>query len=94
MTRPRIEEPKSGTESDKTSGLNPQARAYQPKTSNMWIYAGRQVLLQTAQTAAFNPDCPLMSARVRVVMDTGSQMSYLADAARQHLTLTAAGDAN
>ena len=92
VMRPKIEEPKAGSESDKTSGLNPQARAYQPQTSNMWTYAGRQVLLQTAQTTAFNPDCPSMSARVRVVMDTGSQMSYIADAARQQLALTAAGE--
>ena len=92
VTRPKIEEPKAGTESDKTSGLNPQAQTYQPQTSNMWTHAGRQVLLQTAQTTAFNPDCPSMSARVRVVMDTGSQMSYIADAARQQLALTAAGE--
>ena len=92
VTRPKIEEPKAGTESDKTSELNPQARAYRPKTSNMWTYTGRQVLLQTAQTTAFNPDCPSISTRVRVVMDTGSQMSYIADAARQQLALTAAGE--
>ena len=74
------------------SGLNAQAPAYQPKTSNMWTYAGKQVLLQTAQTTAFNPDCLTVSAKVRIVMDTGSQMSYITDAARQRLALTSGGE--
>ena len=90
--RPKTEEPKASTESDHTSGLNVQAPAYQPKTSNLWTYTGKQVLLQTAQTTAFNPDCPTMSARVRIVMDTGSQMSYVTDAVRQQLALTSAGE--
>ena len=67
--RPKTEEPKTSTESDQMSGLNVQPPAYQPKT-NMWTYAGKQIL-QTAQTTAFNLDCATMSARVRIVMDTG-----------------------
>ena len=89
--KPKNEEPRASPESDKTSGLNAQAPAYQPKT-NLWTYAGKQVLFQTAQTTAFNPDCASVNVKVRIVLDTGSQMSYITDAARQRLALTSAGE--
>ena len=71
-----------------TSKLQPTS----PKRETCGPPLGSRSFLQTAQTTTFNLDCPRMSARVRITMDTGSQMSYITDAVRQQLALTSAGE--
>ena len=52
-----------------TANLNPEATPYSPpSTSTLWTYSGKNVLLQTAQATAFNPDYPSKTCRVRIVM--------------------------
>ena len=70
----------SGSGSETTTTLNPEAAPYNPPTTKvLWTYSDKHVLLQTAQVTAFNPDCPSKTRRVRIVMDTGSQRSYITE---------------
>ena len=50
------------------------------------------MLLQTAQAFAFNPDAPQISRPVRIVLDCGSQRSYVTDRVRQELSLKSKGE--
>ena len=52
------------------------------------------MLLQTAVTEAFNPEDPSKTTRVRVVLDTGSQHTYVTDTVRRELGLTTGGERN
>ena len=44
-------------------------------------------MLQTAQAIAFNPNHPNRSLLVRIVLDTGSQRSYVTDRVKRELSL-------
>ena len=76
-------------------GLDPKAPVYQsqnPRTASLWVNSNRTVLLQTAQALAFNPDAPQLSRQVRIVLDTGSQRSYVTERVTKELSLTAKGE--
>ena len=77
------------------SGLNPEAPVYQshdPRSTSLWVTSNRMVLLQTAQTMAFNPDSPQLSRRVRIVLDSGSQRSYVTEQVARELSLMPEGE--
>ena len=72
----------SGGEQIKTQqpfGINPSAPASQPSTTSLWTSSNQGILLQTAQVMVFNPDDPQHSKQVRVVLDSGSQQSYVTE---------------
>ncbi len=77
------------------SGLNAGAPTFQSQeprsTTTLWVNSGRTVLLQTAQSRAFNPDSPHQSRRVRIVLDSGSQRSYVTEHVARELSLTPEG---
>ena len=90
-SNPKVGESTPSSEPETT--LNPEAPPYNPQpTRALWTYSGKHVLLQTAQATAFNPEHPSVTRRVRIVMDTGSQRSYITDGVRKQLALTAAGE--
>ena len=73
------------------SGLNAGAQAFQsnePRSTTLWINSSRTVLLQTAQAQAFNPVFPHQSQKVRIVLDSGSQRSYVTKQVAKDLALT------
>ena len=76
------------------SALNPQAPAYAPTptTTSLWVRTDRSILLQTAKATAFNPSSPGMSQSVRVVLDTGSQRSYVTNSVKEKLSLVPEGE--
>ena len=64
---------------DKTS-LNPNATTSTnptPTTTALHVYVNKSVFLQTAQAKVCNPMNPQLVARVRVILDNGSQRSYI-----------------
>ena len=90
-SRPEKSNPSSGSEI--TATLNPEATPYNPPaTPTLWTYSGKHVLLQTAQATVFNPDCPSKTHTVRIMMDTGSQQSYITDRAQEQLALATSGE--
>ena len=52
----------------------------------------QHILLQTATAIAFNPEDPSKMSHVHIVLDTGSQNSYITDAARNQLSLRISGE--
>lgn len=72
--------------------LNPEAPSYPAPTTTMWVDTNQTVLLQTAQAVIFNPGSPHISFEARIVLDTGSQRSYITDHAKTKLSLTSDGE--
>ena len=57
------------------SGLNAEAPAFQApdhRSTSLCVNSHRSILLQTAQTQAFNPLLPHLSQEVRIILDSGS----------------------
>ena len=67
-----------GISTDPSPCLNPQANAFSPATTSA-MYAGANpgVLLQTAKVQVCNPDRLGSPVNVRVILDSGSQRSYI-----------------
>ena len=62
------------------AGLNPNATGYSPVTStttSMYTDTNTAVLLQTAKARIYNPDETHRSTEVRMILDSGSQRSYI-----------------
>ena len=77
-----------------TSNLNPSAPEFtsiepNPSTlaSTLCVHASKPVLLQTASAMVSNPHDASASLKLRIVMDRGSQRSYLTQRARDSLYL-------
>ena len=82
--------PPPATEST-TSNLKPSAPEYTPTkhsshASTLCVNVGKPILLQTASAVVFNP-CDSTSSKLRIMMDSGSQRSYLTQRARDTLHL-------
>ena len=76
------------------SGLNPGATSYQSNTTanNLCSDNLRAVLLQTACAVIHNPDDSHISLKVRLLLDSGSQKSYIIERARELLHLDKIGE--
>ena len=75
-----------------TSNLNPSAPEFTLTSSNsqastLYVNSGKPVLLQTASTVVCNPGDPSARLRLRIVMDSGSQRSYLTQRVQKALQL-------
>ena len=82
--------PPPATEST-TSNLKPSAPEFTPTkhslhASTLCVNVGKPILLQTASAVVFNP-CDSTSSKLRIMMDSGSQCSYLTQRARDTLHL-------
>ena len=73
--------------------LNPSAPAFTPPSSSVSLCAGsnKVVFLQTALAEISNPCDPSRVLNARIVMDGGSQKSYLTQRVRQFLSLPVTG---
>ena len=71
------------------STLNPSAPAYDPAPNSTALCAGSDavILLQTALADISNPEYPSLVQKARIVMDCGSQRSYLARRVKDNLSL-------
>jgi hypothetical protein len=89
--------PSSATQNStpSSSALNAKASTFQSQnphpTTSLWVNSDRPVLLQTAQAIAFNPDAPQKSRLVRIVLDCGSQRSFITEQVTRELSLTSGG---
>ena len=73
--------------------LNPSAPAFTPPSSSASLCAGsnKVVFLQTALAEISNPRDPSRVLNARIVMDGGSQKSYLTQRVKQFLSLPVTG---
>ena len=74
-----------------TSSLNPSAPEFTPSATGTTLYfeTTKTVLLQTAVAGVYNPTDHSQRRRIRVVLDSGSQRSYLTERMKQDLRLEA-----
>ena len=87
-----INQPSSLANSTPT-GLNPDATPYQSNTTATLCSDKLQaVFLQTARAVIHNPSTPHVSLEVRLLLDCGSQKSYISERARELLHLDATGE--
>lgn len=71
-----------------TVGLNPEAEPFKPPTSTaLWTNGNHAVLLQTAQAKVCNPEDKQHWRNIRIVLDSGSQRSYVTNKVREGLGL-------
>ena len=62
------------------SGLNPNASPFEnPTKMSLYVGANDTTLLQTAHAHVYNPSKPDSTLKICVVLDTGSQRSYVTD---------------
>ena len=81
------------TTTNLTTGMNPAAAPFQPSTSTaLWANGRNAILLQTAQATVFKPTCPEKSCGVRMVLDCGSQRSYVTEHVVRCLSLVTEGE--
>lgn len=86
LSAPRSENPHP-VNSTPSQGLDPQVSEFQPTATNLYTSANMGVLLQTARTKVFNPQRPQSRMTARVILDSGSQRSYITCKARATLSL-------
>jgi len=67
--------------------LNPQADTLVPSTTAMCADTTMAVLLQTARADVYSPMSPQSVMKVRVLLDNGSQRSYITNCIQQALAL-------
>ena len=74
--------------------LNPEAPPFHSTTANTAVCStnAKLVLLQTARAAFYNPKFPETRVELRMLLDGGSQRSYLTERARRRLDLAPVGD--
>ena len=74
--------------------LNPEAPPFHSITANTAVCStnAKSVLLQTARAAFYNPKFPGTRVELRMLLDGGSQRSYLTERARRRLDLAPVGD--
>ena len=74
--------------------LNPQAPPFTatPTSNNLCTDGRVAVLLQTARASIYNPAHPQRSIEVRVLLDSGSQRSYISERAMGQLALQPTGE--
>ena len=86
-----VASPVAGTKSRPPTTLNPDIPIYEVLTSNssstLYVGADKTTLLQTARAVLYNPNRPDSIVRVRAILDTGSQRSYVTDGVKQALSL-------
>ena len=77
------------------AGMNPTAPVFKPPGSTsttLWTSTNQAILLQTAQAVVFNPDDRQRSKRVRIILDNGSQRSYISKQLKTELSLQSKGE--
>ena len=71
--------------------LDPSAPIFTspPTSTSLYVDSSKAILLQTALVEAYNPDDPSLTVKLRVIMDSGSQQSYLTQHVKDTLALVA-----
>ncbi|KAL5497136.1 hypothetical protein EMCRGX_G013555 [Ephydatia muelleri] len=80
------------TSIEQTQNVRPQTQTQQHQTQSapvlsMYVDVKTPVLLQTARASVFQPHRPLLTTVVRIILDSGSQRSYVTDMVRKNLAL-------
>ena len=90
MTNTRTPNPVPTSATD-ASTLDPSAPVFTspPTSTSLYVDSSKAILLQTALVEAHNPLNPSLTSRIRVIMDNGSQRSYVTQYVKESLALVA-----
>ena len=99
LAEPIKKEPSTGGQVDQSqdarsnrTGLNANAPSFlSHNTTSLYVTANKTVLLQTALTTVRNPHQPMKHQNIRVVLDLGSQRSYITQRTARALSLEPEG---
>ena len=72
--------------------LNPDALPFESTTTALCTGEVKTVLLQTARVRIYNPSSPQSAVELRILLDSGSQRSYITERAQRLLQLRAEGE--
>ena len=85
--------PSTSTQSNSTTSTvpaqNPQAPAFTstPTSTSLYVGSSKAVLLQTALAEVYNPTNPSLTLKLTLILDSGSQRSYLTEQVKNNLRL-------
>ena len=90
MTNARTPNPLP-TSVNNASTLDPSAPVFTspPTSTSLYVDSSKAILLQTALVEVHNPLNPSLTSKVRVIMDNGSQRSYVTQRVKESLALVA-----
>ena len=96
-TSPKLHHvPTSSANSAQTSSpasLNPNAASFTtPTTTSLLVGTKKTMMLQTARATIYNPTAPHPPLQVRMILDSGSQRSYITCGVKDALNLEAEGE--
>ena len=80
----------TSTEQPQNVRLQMQPQQHQTQSApvlSMYVDVKTPVLLQTARASVFQPNRPSLTTIVRIILDSGSQRSYVTDMVRKNLAL-------
>lgn len=79
----------SSNQTTAASTLDPSAPIFSspPTSTSLYVDSSKAILVQTALVEVFNPCDPSLTLKLRVIMDSGSQRSYLTQRAKDSLAL-------
>ena len=75
----------------KSSNLNPEAQPFTTLNSTLQPDSNQVVLLQTIRVTVFNPSTPGLCKEVKVILDSGSQRSYITQELKRRMVLKSQG---
>ena len=84
--------PSTSQSLSQTTTLNPEAPSFATTANNFCASSVKSVLLQTARAQIYNTTAPHHSVEIRLLLDSGSQRSYLSERARRVLGLKPVGE--
>ena len=75
--------------STSAAALNPTAASFTspPTSTSLYVGTNKAVLLQTALVEVYNPTNPSLTLKLRLILDRGSQRSYLTEQVKNTLGL-------
>ena len=90
---PHTEDRPTGSQTPQLRGLNPETPPFEPPqaTGSFLVNGTNAILLQTAQAIAFNLEQPEKRMQLHVLLDSGSQCSYVTKGACKRLALCSLG---
>ena len=83
----RRSEPPTASQTTVTPSLMRASQSSQLSSTSMFVDTRTPVFLQTARTAVYKPDTPMVTHNTRILFDAGSQKSYIVSRVRYILHL-------
>ena len=92
--KPEDTRPKEGNRQETTRNSTERSNSEKPTSSNVCGSNNASILLQTAIAPVGRPDNPQLKVNARIILDSGSQRSYITNHLKHYLNLNSLGTDN